>query len=304
MELTIIVINRIIVMFIVMAIGYRLYKKGKISNEGSKTLANVLVYVTLPCVIMNSFFSERTPEKIRIILISMALSIACLAVSAIVARVIYKGKPIDIFAATFSNPGFFGIPIIAAVFDQTAVFNITTFIAFLNIGQWTYGVSLLKGEKVNLKLSTLIMSPFIISTIAGLTIFFTGVEVPGVVRDAILMGNGANSLLAMLVLGVYLAQVDLKDLLIDKRLYGLSMVRLIIIPLVCLIMLNIIPNMYFELKVCLLIASACPVGANVAVYAQMYNSNYKYAVETVTHSTILSLLTLPVMIYLIQIMGN
>jgi len=53
-----------------------------------------------------------------------------------------------------------------------------------------------------------------------------------------------------------------------------------------------------EMKTVLLIAAACPVGSNVAVYAQLHGKDYPYAVETVVISTVFSILTLPFIIWL------
>ena len=71
-------------------------------------------------------------------------------------------------------------------------------------------------------------------------------------------------------------------------LYGVSAVRLILIPLVTLALLSLLPAAYMEMKMAILIAAACPVGSNVAVYAHLHDRNYPYAVETVVISTILS----------------
>lgn len=300
MNISFIILCQIIVMFILMAIGYFLFKANLLTKEGSKSIANILIYFTLPCVILNSFLSDKTEEKVYALIISAVLAFICLLISGIISRLLFKKNPIDVFSSTFSNPGFFGIPIIASLYDSAAAFNITIFIAFLNIGQWTYGVALLKGGKIKLKAKTLYSSPFIIATLIGLFFFFSSLKMPSIIKTAVASGSNANTLLAMLVLGVYLAQTDIKDILINKKVYLVSLSRLIIIPLVSLLVLCLLDNKYMELKTCLLIASACPVGANVAVYAQIYDSDYQYAVKTVTQSTILSVITIPAILLLAQ----
>ncbi len=84
------------------------------------------------------------------------------------------------------------------------------------------------------------------------------------------------------------------------KLYLLSVVRLAIIPAVCLLLLWLLPKELSEMKLALLIVAACPVGSNVAVYAQLHNSDYSYAVETVVISTLLSIISLPL---IVQIAG-
>ena len=84
----------------------------------------------------------------------------------------------------------------------------------------------------------------------------------------------------------------------NPKLYLLSLVRLIIIPLVSMLVLFLIPASYAEMRMALLIVAACPVGSNVAVYAQLYDSDYSYAVETVIISTLLSIITIPLVVQL------
>jgi predicted permease len=105
----------------------------------------------------------------------------------------------------------------------------------------------------------------------------------------------------MFTLGVYLAQTDLLDMVKKPVLYKLSLVRLLVIPVVSVLLLALLPKSMQGMKLALLLVAACPVGSNVAVYAQLHDADYPYAVETVIVSTILSLLTLPVISWLSEI---
>lgn len=129
----------------------------------------------------------------------------------VISRLVFKKYPIDNFSSAFSNPGFFGIPLIIAAYSSEAVFFITAFIAFLNVFQWTYGAAILKEEKIKVNFKTIFTSPFIIGLMIGLLIFFTGVSVPVVVKSTITAATNANTFVAMLVLGTYLAQADMKE---------------------------------------------------------------------------------------------
>lgn len=294
----ILVVKQVVVMFLLMSVGFILYKREKITNEGSKTLANLLIYVILPCVIINSFCIEMTKVHVEGLIFSSFMALICLTICIVLSGLFFRGNSIDIFAATFSNPGFFGIPLITAVFGQNAVFYIATFIAFLNIGQWTYGTALLKGEKLKLGIKEIILSPFMMGLLIGLVIFFVQIPVPSVLKNVLTNICNANTTIAMLLMGVYIAQADLKKALRNISLYMVMIVRLIVIPLVCMIVMQFIPGVSPDIKLSLLIAVACPVGANVAVYAQLYHKDYVYAVLSVAVSTIFSIITLPVMIIL------
>ena len=147
MTIFILLIKKLIVMFIFMMVGAFLFRKSLITEEGSKSFGNLLIYLILPCVIVNSFLTERTGQRIKDLLLCLCLSILILSFSIMIARLMFQKDPIGHFAAAFSNPGFFGIPLISAVLGEGAVFYVAPFIACLNILQWTYGVSVLKEKK-------------------------------------------------------------------------------------------------------------------------------------------------------------
>ena len=86
-----------------------------------------------------------------------------------------------------------------------------------------------------------------------------------------------------------------------NKLYLLSAVRLFIIPIICMAVLFFLPQEFAEMKMALLIVAACPTGSNVAVYAQLYDSDYSYAVETVIISTLLSIISIPLIVQLAEL---
>ena len=298
--MVLILVKQILQMFLLAGIGFLLFKSGKITLEGSKILGNILIYASLPAVIINGFLVERTPEHMMGILWSTAGAFVLLVISVLISHLLFKGDGIGAFAGAFSNPGFFGMPLMAASVGQGALFYAASFIAFLNIGQWTYGVSRLNGQPVmeGLQVKKLIRAPFVIAILAGLILFITQLPLPDVVRNCISTAAGLNTPLAMFVVGVYLAQTDLLKMFRKQELYKISAVRLLVVPIVSMLLLSLLPVSMREMKTVLLIAAACPVGSNVAVYAQLHGKNYSYAVETVIISTILSIVTIPLIIYL------
>ncbi len=200
----------------------------------------------------------------------------------------------------FSNPGFFGIPLILASLGQGAVFYAAGFIAFLNIGQWTYGVSIMNGQPIRegLKPGKLIRAPFVIAVLIGLILFAVGIRMPAIVTDTLSTVTALNTPLAMFTVGIYLAQTDIKRMFTRRSLYAVSGIRLVLVPLIALALLSLLPAGWHDMKMVLLLAVSCPVGSNVAVYAQLHGKDHAYAVETVVISTLFSLVTIPAVAYL------
>ena len=130
----------------------------------------------------------------------------------------------------------------------------------------------------------------------GAFFFLTGIPMPSVVSKCVSSIAGLNTPLAMFTIGIYMAQTDILKMFSKPRLYLVSLVRMIVIPAAVIALLMVLPSSMNELRYALLIASACPVGSNVAVYAQLHNRDYTYAVETVVISTLLCVITLPLVI--------
>ena len=297
METTSIVFQQTLTMAIYMLVGFALFKGGKITKEGSKSLANLLVWLIIPAVIINSFCVELSLEKLRALGLSALLAAVALAFSAAISHFAFKKSPVDNFAAAFSNCGFMGIPLVRAGFGDEAVFLLVGFVVLLNLLQWTYGAALLKGDKGAVSLKGVLLNPITVGTAAGVVLFVTGLgsRLPGVLGGAIGGLAALNSPIAMLVLGIYMAQTSLKETVMSPRLYVLSAVRLLLIPAVTLALLTPLP-VDLTMKYVILLGASAPVGANVAVYAQLYGKDYSYACRTVVLSTVLSILTLPVLV--------
>ena len=294
-----ILIRQILQMFLLAGIGFLLFRCGKITREGSRTIGNILIYVSLPAVIINGFLVERTAEHVYGLLWSAAASFVLLLMSVLVSHFLFRKDPVGAFASSFSNPGFFGIPLVIAALGEGAVFYAAPFIALLNIGQWTYGVSRLNGQPVlqGLQPKKLIKAPFIIAILIGLLLFLTQIRLPAVISGCLSSVAALNTPLAMFTVGIYLAQTDIPGMLRRRSVYMIALVRLLVIPAVSLLLLSLLPQALHDMKLVLLLAIACPVGSNVAVYAQLHGKDYPYAVETVIISTLFSIVSIPLLMW-------
>lgn len=290
------IFRQILLMFLYMAAGFFLYRKRLVTDEGGVGLANVFIYAVLPCVILRSFFTERTPEKLAGLWLSFFWGAVLLLLSMIIAALFFKHRPIDRFGAAFSSAGFIGVPLISAVLGNDAVIYVAGMCAFLNILQWFYGQSILEGKRFRPSPSALLKNPMVLSLLAGIAVFCLALPVPALLKDCFGAVSSMNAPLGMMILGIYLAQTNIRRLFGNLYSYRASAVRLVIISAASLLVLALASGLPPMMRTALLITACAPIGSNVAVYAKRLNKDYVYAVETVCLSTILSLLTLPLMI--------
>lgn len=297
METVFVLIKQVIIMFVLMSVGYICYKKKLISDQGSKDIGNILLYVAIPVVIVSNFHVERTAEKTQAFFNSILFSFLAMLAAMIISYLIYHKKDrVSEFSATFSNSGFVGIPLIQAVVGNHAIFYISMTIVLTGVLQWTYGVFAISGDKSAMKPKKVLSNPVVIAVFIGSIIFFGNITLPSMVTNVFSIISGLNTPLAMIVSGVYLAQSDLLGMLRKKKVYEVSLIRLVLIPLITIVIFRLIPYENVDMLLAILLAAACPVGSNVAIYAQQYDKDYTSAVENVCISTILSIITLPLVV--------
>lgn len=305
MEIVTILLRQIIIMFLFMMIGVWLFRTGKLTKAGSKDLGNVLIYVIMPCVVLNAYMTEFSRERLTGLLWAFGLSVAALLLAMLVSHVIFKKHPIENFGTAFSNAGFMGIPLVSAVLGTEAVFYTSAFVALLNILQWTYGVFVITRDKRQISAKKILTNPVLGSLLVGILLFLLPVEMPSVVTSTVGSIAAMNAPVAMISLGTYLAQIRLKELFTDRTAYASTAVRLIVIPLLTLILLWPVPAEYMTVKLAVLIVAVTPVGSNVAIFAQIHNQNYTQAVKSVCLSTLCSIVTMPLLVALARMVwGN
>lgn len=298
MELMVVLLKQLAIMFILMGVGLCLFKSGKITMQGNKELGSVLLYVILPCAIVNSYMSvEYSIGKVCGLLWSFRAAALSLGLAILVSRASFGNRhKIEHFGTAFSNAGFMGIPIVQAVVGTEAVFYVAAYVALLNILQWTYGVVVMSGSKEAVSVKRLVTNPVILSMAAGVFLFLVHAPVPAVIRSAVAYLAGMNAPVAMVVMGVYLAQMHVKELFAEKYAYISAGVRLVGIPLLTIAALGIIPARYQDIRLATLMAASAPVGSNVAIFAEINGLDYARAVKGVCLSTIFSIFTMPVIV--------
>lgn len=292
--ITQILLQQTIIMFALMLLGLLLSRRGMITEQGSRDLSNVLMYAVIPCVILRSYMSEFSTEKLRAMGLSALIAVIAFAASIAVAYLTCGTRHrIENFAVAFGNAGFIGIPLVTAVFGPEAAFYVVSFSTFANLLQWTYGIVIISGKKETMNLRMVFVNPVFISMVIGIALFVLQPTLPTVVTGTIGYIADGNTVLAMIILGYYLSKVQLRGLFADVRLYLFSALRLLVIPAVTILVFLPFPFARGEITLITLIAAATPIASSTAIFAQKFDQDYRRAVSYVCLSTILSVATLP-----------
>ena len=297
MDIVILLLKQNLVMMLYLLIGYFLFKKKLVSIQGGGDIGRMLLYIVMPVAIFRSYLKEYSAEALEGLAISFLLSLLSLILAIVVSRLFFKKEDaLERFGCAFSNAGFIGIPLVQMTLGTEAVFYISSFVALLNILQWTYGVLTITGDSSVISAKKICTNPIVISFAAGILFFFIPVSLPETLNGVVNTIASMNGPLAMIVLGVYLAQIPLRSLFTEKIVYKCTVIRLLVIPALTVVLMLLFPAKYLPVKLAVLITAAAPVGSNVAIFAQIYNKDYTRAVKEICLSTIFCVLTLPLVI--------
>lgn len=297
-----ILLKQIAIMALLIAVGVVLRRKGYLSEQGTKDLGAILLRIIIPCVIIKSYIVPRTPERIQALVLSAGLALLGFLVAMALAYVVFgKRRRMENFAAAFCNAGFIGIPLAQAAIGEEGVFYVAASVALLNLFQWTYGVYIMADRRDAISARNVVKNPVVIGIVIGVVLFFTAVPVPEIVTSTLGYIAGMNTPVAMILMGTYLAQLSWRELL-DRRAWGCVAMRLVVIPAVILLLFWLLPLGSADVAMAAFLAAATPVGANICVFAQQYGCDYKLSVVTVCQSTVVSIVTVPALVALAQML--
>ena len=293
--------GRIMSLFIIMIIGVILYKTGMIDKGTNAKLTKLVLNVTVPAQIVIAFISNRGVVSTGEVFSGMLLAALLFPVYALIGMILTlvtrapkEQRGIYVYMCMFCNVGFMGYPVITAIFgEQAMIFAVLLNVVF-NLYMFSVGVFLIQGKKGEVKLNpkSLLNVP-LISSVLSIILFFTGINLPQTVMASLDYLGDVTTPIAMIVLGVSIASMNIRELLDDWRMYIFVVFRLMLIPVVIYALLRLFPGMPAMMKGTFLILSSMPVATTATMMAIEYEGDVKLASKGVCLSTICSVITIP-----------
>lgn len=299
--------QQVIIMFILMLVGWVCYKVKFIHAQTTKDLTNILLYIVSPCLIINAFKQKLTIERLWQFFLLMIVITGLFAFKIIISKLIFNKKTVHNheqrtilkYAGTYTNAGFMGVPLVQALLGSSGVFFAVPYLICYNIFMWTHGISLFQKREGTItdKIREIMLNPNIIAAIIGLIIFITQFKMPRLIAMPMDYIADINTPLSMIVIGTNLGSINLKGDLKNKFVWFGILVRNIIFPLCVLGILWLIPLTHLA-KISTLIMAACPVAGVVVLFSLMNKYDTKFPTELMCLSTLLAIITLPLIIIL------
>ena len=291
--------------------GWVMIKRGMLAERSISDLSRVLLFVAQPCLAVYSFFGVdfSLPLLGRLGIFAL-LTFSVMLVMMLGAFLILRRKyeraiyRIITIATAFSNCAFFGIPIIDVLIPDGSpelIAYTTVFAVVMNVVGWTVGAAIIAGNTTYMSVKKIFLNPAMIGLIVAMTVFIFDIPLGASLEKMIATAGTMATPLSMVIMGMRLGTVRLSSLFTEPKVYATILVKQIVMPLVAFLLVVFLP-IDSDTKQAFFIICACPVASVVLNFAEILGEGQREAANTVLLSTILSILTLPVMMLLLPLL--
>lgn len=298
-----VVIQQMVIIFILIAIGVFLYKKKMLSEMTSQQISGLIVNVTNPALLVSSALQEGPKVSLQELGVTLGVDLVIygilIAAGFLIPRILrvpdgyhYAYQMLTIFG----NVGFIGIPLASAVLGTESLIFVSIYNLLYNICIYTFGISLL--EKAAARQASgsrwkKLINVGTVSAAATIIIYLSGFRAPAVLSSTLNCIGQSTTLLSMLVLGVSVAQMAVKDIFSHPKLYGFILLRQILLPAGCILLLRPFLSSSLILNTTALML-AVPAGNLPLMLSKQLQIDTDTISQGIILTTILSLLTIPV----------
>lgn len=305
--LSLILLQQIAQLFIIIFLGWAIVKAGILKSEDSKPLSMVLLYIITPCVILNAFQIERTVDTVRMMELSLLSAVILSVLSIVLGGLLAKPFRLDIVetaSVMYPNCTNMVIPLVIGAFGEDWVIYVTCYSMVQTILVWTHARILISGKR-KISLRNLVCNVNILAIMLGLFLFVFQLRLPGVIQSAFSMAGDTIGPVAMLIIGMLMAGIDMQRLRSYRQIWKPVLLRLIVLPviLVCVAKYSGLAALapHGETLIIISLLSVIAPSANIVPqFSQMFGRDALYASLINTVTMLLCIITMPLMITLFQ----
>ena len=239
MHISLLLMNQIIQLFIMIFMGFIIVKAKLLKAEDSKILSVIVLYLIIPCVIINAFQVNYTKDTVQGLLISLAASVLTQVILLIVISV--SGKflhlnEVEVASIYYSNSGNLIVPIVTFILGKEWVLYGCVFMSVQLIFIWTHCKKIISRE-ASYDWRKIVLNINMISIAIGIILFLTRIHLPETINDTLSAVGSMIGPASMIVTGMLFAGMDFKQIFANKRVYFVSFLRLIIVPVIALFLI-------------------------------------------------------------------
>ena len=308
MHISLLLMNQIIQLFIMIFMGFIIVKAKLLKAEDSKILSVIVLYIIIPCVIINAFQVDYTPQTVKGLLIALAGSVMTqvilLIVVSILGRVFHLNE-VEVASIYYSNSGNLIVPIVTFILGKEWVLYGCVFMSVQLVFIWTHCKKIISRESTY-DWRKIVLNINMISIAIGIILFLTRIHLPAIINNTLSAVGSMIGPASMIVTGMLFAGMDFKQIFANKRVYFVSFFRLIIVPVIALFLIKCSQLSTFssngnKLMLIVFLAIITPSASTVTQMCQVYENDSQYASAINVVTTLLAIVTMPLMVMLFQI---
>lgn len=308
MHISLLLMNQIIQLFIMIFMGFIIVKAKLLKSEDSKILSVIVLYLIIPCVIINAFQVDYTPQTVKGLLIALVGSVMTqvilLIVVSILGRVFHLNE-VEVASIYYSNSGNLIVPIVTFILGKEWVLYGCVFMSVQLVFIWTHCKKIISRESTY-DWRKIVLNINMISIAIGIVLFLTRIHLPAIINNTLSAVGSMIGPASMIVTGMLFAGMDFKQIFANKRVYFVSFFRLIIVPVIALFLIKCSQLSTFssngnKLMMIVFLAIITPSASTVTQMCQVYGNDSQYASAINVVTTLLAIVTMPLMVMLFQI---
>ena len=309
MQLSLLLAVQIASMVLMILAGYGIAKSGILPADAGKALSAVVMFVLCPCLVFNAFHMDFSREKLYGLLIGLTAAILVhvlyIPLSIVVAKVTGCDN-LDRASMIYSNAGNLIVPLLSAVLGSEYVFYSSGYLAVQTLLIWVHCIRL-ASSSAKIRLRRVLTNPSIIAMAVGMLFFFLSAGLPGILSNTVEKLGVCVGPMSMIGIGIIMSQMNLRSMFGDKKAWLLCILRLLVFPFIFILLVwvshvAVIFPLAGKVLVATILAAAGPTAVSISQLAEVYGGDAARAGRVNVMSTLFCVITMPVMIYIYQIL--
>ena len=308
MHISILLMEQIIQLFLMIFMGFLIVKAKLLNSEDSKILSIIVLYLIIPCVIINAFQVDYTPQTVKGLLIALVGSVMTqvilLIVVSILGRVFHLNE-VEVASIYYSNSGNLIVPIVMFILGEEWVLYGCVFMSVQLVFIWTHCKKIISRESTY-DWRKIVLNINMISIAIGIVLFLTRIHLPAIINNTLSAVGSMIGPASMIVTGMLFAGMDFKQIFASKRVYFVTFLRLIVVPAIALVLIKFsylasLSSNGPKIMLIVFLAIITPSASTVTQMCQVYGNDSQYASAINVVTTLLAIITMPLMVMLFQI---
>lgn len=295
-------------LFIIMFFGYALVKSGILKTEDSKVLSAIALYLIIPCVTIHAFQIEYSADVRDGLILAFAAAFVVHILFIVITKAlgkIFSLNSVERASVIYTNAGNLIIPIVISVLGPEWVVYCSGYLIVQLIFIWSHGRMMICEDKT-FNIKKLLLNINMIASAAGMLLFVFQIHPPLILTETFSTVSSMIGPVCMVNAGMLIAGMNLKRLVVLKRVYLVVFFKMLAVPLFVLALFklggwaSLVTNGETILLIGLL-ASIAPTAATVTQMAQIYGRDAEYASAIYFLTTMSCIVTMPLIVCLYQI---